>query len=316
MRIVFMGTPDFALPALEALLPLHEVSLVVTQPDRPAGRKKQLQPPPVKVVAERESIPVLQSTSARSPEFLERILAEEADVAVVVAYGKILPPAVLEAFPLGCINIHGSLLPKYRGAAPIQWAVIHGEKETGVSIMRLDEGMDTGPVLLSKATAITEEDTAGSLFGRLAILGAAAIVEALDGLAAGSLQATPQPEVGASHAPMLQKQDGRIDWSLDAKTVAARIRGVDPWPGAFTPFEGNSLKLFVATAVDVEGGGEPGTLLSCDDAGMVVACGVGACLIREVQAPGKKRMAAALFVNGRRLAMGTRFAQNFTQKED
>lgn len=297
-----MGTPDFAVPPLQALLPRHEVALVVTQPDKPAGRTKRLSPPPVKVVAEAAGVPVLQSKSARTPEFLQRLQETGAEVAVVVAYGKILPPSVLEAFPLGCINIHGSLLPKYRGAAPIQWAVIDGESETGVSIMRLDEGMDTGPVLLTKREPILADDTAGTLFARLAPLGAEAVCEALEGLEAGTLVATAQPEAGASHAAMLKKQDGLVDWSQEASALAARIRGLDPWPGSFTPFAGGNLKLFGARAC--EGQGEPGTILSYDDSGIVVACGLGACLLQEVQAPGKKRMAAAVFARGRRLQIG------------
>jgi methionyl-tRNA formyltransferase len=303
MRIVFMGTPDFAVPALEALLKKHEVVLVVTQPDKPAGRKKRLMPPPVKVVAEAAGLPLLQSPSARTPEFLQRLEEVKADVAVVVAYGKILPKAVLEAFPHGCINIHGSLLPKYRGAAPIQWAVIDGEAETGVSIMRLDEGMDTGPVLLTKREAIHEDDTAGTLFERLAPLGAIAICEALEGLESGTLEAVSQPEEGASHAAMLKKSDGLVDWSQDSTILAARIRGLDPWPGAFTPWGGGNLKLFGARSC--EGQGEPGTILSYDESGMVVACGEGACCIQEVQAPGKKRMGAAVFARGRRLELGS-----------
>lgn len=303
MRIVFMGTPDFAIPALRALLETHEVVLVVTQPDKPAGRKKRLMPPPVKLLADEAGVTVIQPGSARTPEFLEQVRAAKADVAVVVAYGKLLPTSVLESFPHGCINIHGSLLPKYRGAAPIQWAVIDGEQETGVSIMRLDEGMDTGPVLLTKRIAIGPEDTAGSMFEKLAPLGADAICEALDGLAAGTLEAKAQPEVGASHAAMLKKKDGLVDWSGDAAVVAARIRGLDPWPGAFTPYAGGNLKLFGARAC--EGSGEPGTILAYDASGMKVACGSGACLVIEVQAPGKKRMGADVFARGRRLVIGS-----------
>lgn len=306
MRIVFMGTPDFAVPALRALLDAHEVSLVVTQPDKPAGRKKKLQAPPVKELAIEQGIPVYQPRSARTPEFLERVQAAQAEVAVVVAYGKILPAAVLEAFPLGCINIHGSLLPKYRGAAPIQWAVINGDTQTGVSIMRLDEGMDTGPVLLSKVVPIGEDDTAGSLFETLAPLGAAAVLEALAGLADGSINAQPQSAEGASHAAMLTKQDGIVDWRLPAARLAARIRGLDPWPGAFTPFEGGSLKLFAARADEsASEDAAPGTVLGYDEAGLRVATGLGVCCIREVQAPGKRRMAAADFARGRRLAIGS-----------
>ena len=306
MRIVFMGTPEFAVPALQELMARHEVCLVVTQPDKPAGRKKRLAPPPVKVVAQDAGIDVLQSPSARTPEFLERLKATQADVAVVVAYGKILPASVLTAFPHGCINIHGSLLPKYRGAAPIQWAVIDGESETGISIMQLDEGMDTGPVLLRKVEPIGEDDTAGDLFTRKAPLGASAVCEALEKLEAGTLVPQPQSEEGASHAAMLKKQDGLIDWSLDSTQIAARIRGLDPWPGAFTPFAGGNLKLFGARAC--EGQGDPGSILSYDDAGMVIACGTGACRINEVQAPGKKRMAAAVFARGRRLEIGSQLS--------
>ncbi len=307
MRIVFMGTPDFALPALEALIASHDVALVVTQPDKPSGRKKKLRPPPVKVMAEEAGIPVLQSRSARTPEFLAEVQSVKADVAVVVAYGKILPLAVLEAFPYGCLNIHGSLLPKYRGAAPIQWAVMDGEKNTGVSIMRLDEGMDTGPVLLKRTEPIFEEDTAGSLFERLAPLGASAILEALQGVEAGTLEAVAQPSEGASHAAMLSKQDGLVDWQSDARPLASRMRGLDPWPGAFTPIDGGNLKLYGARAC--EGEGEPGTLISYDNAtGMTIACRTGAIQIAEVQAPGKKRMAAADFARGKRLEVGTRLA--------
>ncbi len=302
MRLVFMGTPDFAIPALEALLEKHEVVLVVTQPDKPSGRKKRLAPPPVKLLAEQAGVPLIQPTSARTPEFLEAMRDANADVAVVVAYGKLLPASVLDTFPHGCINIHGSLLPKYRGAAPIQWALINDESETGVSIMRLDEGMDTGPVLLTKRVPIQPDETSASLFERLAPLGAEAVCEALEGLEAGTLEAVAQPEDGASHAAMLKKEDGRVDWSLDARVIAARIRGVDPWPGAFTPFVGGNLKLFGALAC--EGEGEPGTLLSYDDTGMLMACGKGACRIAEVQAPGKKRMGAAVFARGRRLSPG------------
>ncbi|MCP4446322.1 MAG: methionyl-tRNA formyltransferase [Myxococcales bacterium] len=303
MRIVFMGTPDFALPALESLVASHDVSLVVTQPDKPSGRKKKLTPPPVKVMAEEAGIEVLQSPSARTPEFLDRILEAKADVAVVVAYGKILPLAVLEAFPHGCVNIHGSLLPKYRGAAPIQWAVLDGEKQTGISIIRLDEGMDTGPVLLKRTEPIFDSDTAGSLFDRLAPLGASAVLEALQGLEAGTLVPKPQSEDGASHAAILKKQDGLIDWSKDSSVVACRIRGLDPWPGAFTPIAGGNLKLFGAAVC--EGQGQPGAILGYDDEqGMVIACGEGAVAVADVQAPGKKRMAAAAFARGKRLEPG------------
>lgn len=300
-----MGTPDFAVPALQALLdsPEHEVALVVTQPDKPAGRKKKLSPPPVKTLAEEAGLPVLQARSARTPEFVQALLDTGAELGVVVAYGKILPREVLEAFPRGCINIHGSLLPKYRGAAPIQWAVIEGESESGVSIMCLDEGMDTGPVLLQKKVPIGEEDTAGSLFERLAPLGAQALLEALQGLEDGRLRPVPQPQEGASHAAMLQKRDGLVGWEDTGARVAARIRGMDPWPGSFTPYAGGNLKLFGARACP--GQGRPGEILSYDEGGLVIACVEGACRIREVQAPGKRRMSALDFARGRRLEIGS-----------
>jgi methionyl-tRNA formyltransferase len=313
VKLVFMGSPAFAVPPLEALLQRHEVVLVVTQPDKPAGRGQKLVPPPVKEVAERAGIPVLQPRSARTPEVLEALRATGAELAVVVAYGKILPRAVLEAFPRGCINIHGSILPKYRGAAPVQWAVIHGEAETGVCIMQLDEGMDTGPVLLERRLAIGESETSGELLARLAPVGAAAVVEALDGLAAGTLHPVPQDHSRATMAPMLDKADGIVDWNQDARAVAARIRGVDPWPGAATWLEGQPLKLFGARALDdAPGAGEgppPGSVIAVDGRGLVVACGRGACAIAELQAPARKRMPAKVFVQGRPLPAGTRLGE-------
>lgn len=302
MRIVFMGTPEFAVPALEALQGEHEVVLVVTQPDKPAGRKKRLQPPPVKVVAEREGISLAQPASARTPEFLALMAESNADVAVVVAYGKLLPKEVLAAFPHGCINIHGSLLPKYRGAAPIQRAILNGDTMTGVSIMLLDEGMDTGPVFLTRTEAISEVDTAGAMFERLAPLGARAVCDVLQGIEDGTMQAQPQSEEGASHAAMLKKKDGLIDWSRDAANVSTHIRGMDPWPGAFTPLENGNLKLFGARVV--EESGEVGSILGYHGDAMTIACGDRAVQIQEVQAPGKKRMGAAVYARGRRAAVG------------
>lgn len=303
MRVVFMGSPDFAVPSLRALLAAHEVCLVVTQPDKPAGRGKRLTPPAVKVLAEGAGVPIYQPRSARAPEVAERLRAEEADIGVVVAYGKILPAAVLEAFPRGCVNVHGSLLPRHRGAAPIQHAVIAGDEVTGVTIMRLDEGMDTGPMLLTREEPIRPEDTAGTLFARLAELGAEALIEALALLERGALTETPQDEARATMAPMLAKEDGRIDWAQPARRVADRIRGVDPWPGATTLHRGERLKLFGARLAG--GTGRPGEVLAVDERGLVVACGEGACAIAEVQAPGRRRVAARDFARGRELGAGT-----------
>jgi len=304
MRVVFMGSPDFATPSLSALLEHHDVVLVVTKPDKPSGRGKKLSAPPVKVVAEQAGVPVIQPKSARKPEFVDQLTATGADIAVVVAYGKILPKAVLEAFPRGCINVHASLLPAYRGAAPIQWSVIKGESETGVAIMQLDEGMDTGPVLLERREPIGLDDTAGTLFERLAPLGARALIEALTELEAGGLSAKAQDHDAASHAPMLKKSDGRVDWSLPARDVVNLIRGVDPWPGAFTSLLGKRLKLFGAR-VGGGAGGKPGEILATGDVGLRVACGAGVCVIGEVQAEGRKRMTAQAFTAGRPIPAGT-----------
>ncbi|HUQ04076.1 MAG TPA: methionyl-tRNA formyltransferase [Kofleriaceae bacterium] len=308
MRCVFMGSPEFAASALEALIPRHEVVLVVTQPDKPAGRGGKLSAPPVKVVAERAGIPVFQPRSARPPEVAEQLRAAGADIGVVVAYGKILPRGVLEAFPRGCINIHGSLLPAYRGAAPIQWAVIDGHTVTGVTIMQLDEGMDTGPMLLTRELTIGPEETAGELFARMAPVGAEAMLDALDGLAAGTLLPRAQPVDGASHARMLTKADGAIDFARPATAVSAHIRGVDPWPGAVAQCRGETLKLFRARVIVDEapsaGQAAPGTVLAIDERGAIVACASGAVALRELQLPARRRMAAREVAAGRAITVG------------
>ncbi len=304
MRVVFMGSPDFAVPPLRALLDHHEVALVVTQPDKRAGRGKRVSAPPVKVVAEAAGVPVAQPKSARKPEFVAMLRETGAELAVVAAYGKILPPAVLTALPRGCINVHGSLLPRYRGAAPIQWCVIRGERETGVTIMQLDEGMDTGAMLHKRTMAIAPDDTAGTVFERMAPLGAEALLEAMDGLAAGTLTPTPQDHDLATYAPMLTKEHGVVDWTRPADEVASLIRGVDPWPGAYSALSGARLKLFLATPApagtsDGDGRvGQPGEILAVDTRGVEVACGSGAVVIAAVQAPGKRRMAAQAYASG------------------
>jgi methionyl-tRNA formyltransferase len=302
MRVVFMGSPEFAVPCLRALAGAHEVALVVSQPDKPAGRGGQMAKPAVKVAAEELGLPVIQPRSAKTGELRDAIVATGAELAVVVAYGKILPRAVLDATPRGCINVHGSILPKYRGAAPVQWAVIHNEPETGVSIMQLDEGMDTGPVLLERRVAIDPDETSGELLARLAPVGAAALLEALAQIAGGTSHATPQDHARATHAPMLDKRDGAIAFDRPAAEVAARIRGVDPWPGAQAQLRGATVKLFRARPVD--GSGPPGTVLAVDAAGARVACASGAVAIREFQAPGRKRLTAAQFAAGRAIAVG------------
>lgn len=326
MRVVFMGSPDFAVPALHALIEHHDVALVVTQPDKRSGRGKRMAEPPVKQVATRAGIPVLQPKSARRSSFVQALRDTGAELGVVVAYGKILPRAVLEVFPRGCINIHASILPAYRGAAPIQWAIIGGESETGVTIMQLDEGMDTGPALLVRTLAIEPDDTVAALSERMAPIGAEAMLEAIDGLAAGTLQPTAQDHDAATYAPMMTKEDGIIDWSQSARQVCDRIRGVDPWPGAETtrPVSGQieRLKVFGPSVLDesdtagqgdegakAESSRQPGQVLGVDRRGLRVACGDGVCVIATLQAPGRRRLPAKAFVSGRPIAEGTVLGQ-------
>ncbi|HKE18536.1 MAG TPA: methionyl-tRNA formyltransferase [Kofleriaceae bacterium] len=303
LRLVFMGSPEFAVPPLRAVMARHRVVLVMTQPDKPAGRGHRLTAPPVKRVAEEAGVPVLQPRSARSADVADALRATEADLAVVVAYGKILPRAVLDAFPRGCINVHASLLPAYRGAAPIQWSVIRGERETGITIMKLDEGMDTGPMLLARREPIRDDDTAGSLAERLASIGAEALVEALAEIEAGTAVETPQDSALATYAPLLSKSHGHVDWTLTAREVRDLVRGADPWPGAATTFNGEPLKLYRASAADGEGG--PGQVIAVDEHGIAVGCGTGAVTIAELQAPGGRRMAAAALARGHGLAVGS-----------
>jgi methionyl-tRNA formyltransferase len=262
--------------------------------------------PAVKTAALGLGLPVIQPRSARTGELRDALAATGAELAVVVAYGKILPPPVLAALPRGCINVHGSLLPKYRGAAPVQWAVIRGERETGVSIMQLDEGMDTGPVFLERRVAIDPEETAGELLERLAPIGAAALLEAIAAITSGTAHAVAQDHAIASHAPMLAKTDGAIDFARPAGEVAARIRGVDPWPGAHAWLRGQPVKLFRARAASA-GTAVPGTVLAIDPAGVHVAALDGAVVIRDLQAAGRKRLAAAQFAAGRGIAVGDVF---------
>ena len=298
-----MGSPEFAVPCLRALGDHHEVVLAVSQPDKPAGRGAQLAAPAVKLAAQALGVPVIQPRSARTGELRDALLRSGAELAVVVAYGKILPVPVLEALPRGCINVHASLLPSYRGAAPVQWAVIGGERETGVSIMQLDEGMDTGPVLLERRLAIDPAETSGELLARLAPIGARALIDALAVIAAGTAQPVAQDHARASHAPMLAKADGAIDFARPAAAVAARIRGVDPWPGAQAMLRGQIVKLFRAVP-GAAAASAPGTVLAIDAAGLHVACGDGAVCIREIQAAGRKRLAVAQFASGRGVAVG------------
>ncbi|MCC6749812.1 MAG: methionyl-tRNA formyltransferase [Deltaproteobacteria bacterium] len=304
LGIVFMGSPEFSVPALRTLHERHRVLAVVTQPDRPKGRGRELQAPAVKLVAEDLGLPVLQPPKLRHPEARAELQKLGADLFVVVAFGQILSPAVLAIPPLGCLNIHASLLPRYRGAAPMQWAILRGERESGVTIMQMDAGVDTGPILLQESVTIGEQETAGTLHDRLAPLGAELLVRALERLAAGDLPATPQEEGLATHAPLLKKEDGRVDFSRSARDVDCWIRGMDPWPGAFVQWEGETVKVF-RSRCDV-GEGAPGEILLVDHRGVLVACGEGAVWIGEVQRPGRRRMTVAALVAGRPLHLGMR----------
>ncbi len=307
-RIIFMGTPDFSVPTLEALLNSQdEVVAVVTQPDRQKGRGKKMSPPPVKVVAENAGILVLQPTKIKTEEFRNTLADFKPDLIVVVAYGRILPSSLLNLAPLGCINVHGSLLPKHRGAAPIQWAVIEGDKKVGVTIMQMDEGMDTGDILLPAHINIEDDETAGSLFDKLANLGAAALIEALNKLRQGALKPISQNHEEATKAPPLKKQDGLIDWSLSAQKLHCLIRGLDPWPCAYSFLQGKRFRLFSPEVVHRESNQEPGTILLADNQGILVATGENSLLLRNIQPEGKKRMEVSSFLCGYQIEPGLQF---------
>jgi methionyl-tRNA formyltransferase len=308
-----MGTPEFAVPSLSALARTETVTLVVTNPDRPSGRGRTPLPPPVKREAERLGIPVFQPEKVRLPESVARISAERPDLIVVAAYGHILPKSVLEIPPLGCINVHASLLPKYRGAAPINWAIVAGETETGVTIMKMDVGMDTGPILHVRRTPIAANDTAGSVYGTLSRLGSEALSEALAMLHEGTLAETPQDDSLATKAPMLTKEHGRIDWSRTAEEVRNLVRGMAPWPSAYTRHGGRTLKVLSA-AVREDGGKDvppvsaPGEIVGVGRDGIFVACGKGTLALVEVQPEGGKPMSSWAYAQGRRVGRGERLS--------
>jgi len=305
IRTVFMGTPAFACDTLSGLLAAGlDLVGVYTQPDRPKGRGQKLTPPPVKELALQHGLPVFQPTKLRQPEVVAQLQALNPDLIVVVAYGQILPKSVLDIPQLGCINVHASLLPKYRGAAPINKAIIDGETETGITTMLMDVGLDTGAMLVKKSLSIGPDETAGELHDRLALLGRETMQETLRQLLAGVLQPQVQDDALMTYAPMLKKEDGLIDWTCPAKEIHNRVRGLDPWPGAYTIFAGEVLKI--AATRCASGSGEPGTVLAAGSEGVLVACGGGALLIGALQLPGKKRMPAADFLRGQPLPVGTR----------
>lgn len=302
-RIVFMGTPEFAVPSLAALFDVGDVIAVVTQPDKPKGRGHALAAPPVKELALARGVPVLQPPKLRTPPFSEELRRLQPDVVVVTAYGKILPKDLLEVPPKGCVNVHASLLPRFRGAAPIQWSIAHGDTETGVTLMLMDEGLDTGPMLAVRKLPIAPEDTSATLHEKLSALGGELLREALPAWLRGELQPTPQPEQGVVLAPLIEKEQGRLDWSRPAVELERRLRAFTPWPGAYTTLGSKLLKVHQARVAP--GQGEPGTLLSAGPQGLEVACGAGSLVLVEVQPEGKRAMSAAEFLAGHKLAVGS-----------
>jgi len=310
MRITFLGSGAFAIPSFERLLEAgHEITAVVCPPDREKGRGRALAPPPLKPVAQARGVPILQPRRVKDSEAQEALRALRPELQVVVAYGQILPGSVIDIPPRRTVNVHGSLLPRYRGAAPIQWAIAEGETETGVTTMLIDEGLDTGPILLARSLAIGPEETAAELEPRLAGLGGQLLVETVRGLAEGTLAPRPQDHSRASRAPMLRKEDGRIDWTQPAAVIARRVRAFDPWPGSATTLDGRGVKVLrarVAGPGPAEAG--IGTVVAIDGEGIVVACGAQTRLrVLTVQPESRRAMTAAAFAAGSRLPPGARF---------
>ncbi len=308
MRIVFMGTPEFAVPSLEALLASDDqVVGVVTQPDRPKGRGQVLTPSPIKIIAQREHIPLLQPLKIKAPEFLEALAAWKPDLIAVTAFGRILPGSVLALPSMGCVNVHGSLLPKYRGAAPVQWAVINGERETGITTMLMDEGMDTGAMLLQESLVIDPDDTAGTLAPRLAAIGGRLLIETIRRLKAGTITPFPQDHSRATMAPILKKEDGLIDWTMSASQLSNRVRGLSPWPGAYTFLNGERWMIWKASHRAMDQQGVPGTIVGVTKQVIQVATGEGVLEVTEVQPANSKRLTVAQFLAGYHVAAGQRF---------
>lgn len=306
MKVVFMGTPDFAVGALQALLDEdYEITAVVTQPDKAKGRSGQLQPTPVKECAEKYGIPVLQPQRIKTPQAIGELKKYQADVYVVAAFGQILSQEILDIPRLGCLNIHASLLPKYRGASPIQHAIIEGEQETGITIQQMNAGLDTGDILYQKTLPIAAEDTYESLYNKLLVLGGEAICEALPLLEKGQLTPVKQEEALSSYAPLIEKQMGKLDFALDAVTLDRLIRGVTPWPSAYTYYNGKQLKIWKAVPVETDRVvAEAGTIAAVDKDSVTVACKTGALCITQLQLEGKKRMQAHDFLLGVKMQAG------------
>jgi methionyl-tRNA formyltransferase len=311
LRIIFMGTAELSCASLESLARdgQFSVAAVVTQPDKPRGRDLKLQPSPVKMLAEKLRLPVLQPAKARDGQFISELRGLEPDLIVVVAYGQILPQSILDLPRHGCLNVHTSLLPKFRGAAPIQWAIATGESETGATIMKMDAGLDTGPIISQRRTPILPADDSATLHDRLAQLGAELLAQTIPDFVAGIIRPVPQPAKGASHAPKIKKEDGRIDWSQPAGMIWNRLRAFAPWPGAFT-FSGEKPQpqLLKIWKVEIVGrSGAAGEILSADKTGIVIACGQNALRILELQREGGRRMSAAEYLAGHALKAGVGF---------
>lgn len=305
MRVIFMGTPDFAVPSLEALLTKHEVVLVVTQPDKPKGRGKKMVPTPVKACALEHGIPVLQPEKVKEPEFVEQLRSYEPDLIAVTAFGQILSEPILEMPKYGCINVHGSLLPKYRGAAPMQWSIIDGEKVTGITTMYMAKGLDSGDMLLKAEVEITDEDTFATIHDKMAVTGANLLLDTLDQLEAGTLERIPQDHDAATYAPIITKETGHIDWTKNRQDIINLIRGLNPVPAAYTIYEEEVLKIFGAALSDVQADSAAnGEIVAVVKKGFVVKCGDGCLLITEVQARGGKRMMTDAYLRGHAMKEG------------
>ncbi len=308
MKVIFMGTPDFSVGTLEALVEAgHEVVLAVTQPDKPKGRGKEMQFTPVKECALRHNIPVYQPRRVREAESIAELRKYEADIMVVVAFGQILPKEILEMTPYGCVNVHASLLPKYRGAAPIQWSIIDGGATTGVTTMQMNEGLDTGDMLLKIELPIEEKETGGSLHDKLADAGAKLCVETLEGLQKGEITPIPQGEMTTSYAKMLDKQLGNIDWNKSAIEIERLIRGLTPWPSAYTSWNDKVMKIWDAEVSEecASESASAGTIICVEKDSFSVQTGNGVLKVRELQIPGKKRMEADAFLRGYQVQAGT-----------
>jgi len=309
LRIIFMGTPELAAISLAGLLrePVFQIVAVVTQPDRPKGRELRLQPSPVKLLAVEHNIPVLQPEKARDPNFISQLATMQPELIAVAAYGQILPKQILELPRLGCVNVHTSLLPKYRGAAPIQAALLNGDAETGVTIMKMDVGLDTGDILTQRTTPIAATDNAATLHDRLATLGAELLVSTLRDYAAGTIQPRPQPHEFATQVPKIRKEEGRIDWTQPATAIWNRVRAFTPWPGAFTFLrlggKETLLKLWQAEVTSTSGA--TGEILAADKSGIIVGCGSGSLRITRLQREGGRRLSAGEFLAGHSLPLGT-----------